>query len=67
MIPFHAANRRVDHFNVAPALLDHALANARNGLLTGILIADNAAFADVKPSCLELRLNEDYDRTLPSL
>ena len=67
VVPLHAEDRRVDEVDGGALLLDDAVADAFDGGLTGVGIADDASFADVGAAGFELRLDEDDGGALPRL
>ncbi len=65
MVALHAEDGGVDEVEVDAVLLENAVADAFDGSLTGVGVADDATFADVGSASFELRLDEDYDFPLP--
>lgn len=65
MIALHAEDWRVDEIEVDAVLFKDTLADALDGGLAGVGIADDAAFADVGAACFELRFDEDDDFAAP--
>jgi hypothetical protein len=66
VVALHAEDGRIDQIKAGAILFDDTLADALDGSLTGVRIADDAAFADVGSACFELRFDEDYDSAAPS-
>jgi len=54
VVALHAEDGRVDEIEVGSVLLDDALANAVDGGLTGVGVANDSAFADVGATGFEL-------------
>ena len=67
MIALHAEDGRVDEVDAGAALLEDAVADALDGGLAGVGVADDAALADVGTTGFELRLDEDDGGALPGL
>jgi len=67
VVSFHALNGGVDDFDVGAVLLKDAVADALDGGLAGIGVADDAAFADVLTASFELGLDENDSFALPGL
>jgi hypothetical protein len=67
VIALHAEDGRVDEVEVGAVLLEDAVADALDGGLAGVGVADDATFADVGTTGFELRLDEDDDFALPGL
>ena len=59
MVAFHALDGRVDDFDCGAVLFEDTVADAVDGRLAGVGIADYAALADVGATGLELRLDEN--------
>ena len=59
VVSLHTLNGGVDNFDVGAVLLKDAVADALDGELAGIGVADDAAFADVLAAGFELRLDEN--------
>ena len=67
MVALHAQDGRVDEVDAGAVLLEDAVANALDGGLAGVGIADDTAFAYVGATGFELRLDEDDGGALPGL
>ena len=67
MVAFHAVDGGVDDFDGGAVLFDDAVADALDGGLAGVGVADDAAFADVLAAGFELRFDEDDGCALPGL
>ncbi len=67
MVALHAEDGRVDEVEVGAVLLEDAVADALDGGLAGVGVADDATFADVGATGFELRLDEDDDFAAPGL
>ena len=67
MVAFHAVNGRVDNFDVGAVLFEDTIANALDGRLAGVWVANYASFADVLAAGFELGLDEDYGFAAPGL
>ncbi len=67
MVPLHAEYGRVDEVDLCAVLLNDTLEHAFDGGLTGVGIADDAAFADVGATCFELGFDEDDGGAAPWL
>jgi hypothetical protein len=65
VVALHAEDGRVDEVEVGAVLFKDTLANAVDGGLTGVGVANDAAFADVGATCFELRFDEDDDGAAP--
>ena len=67
MVALHAEDGRVDEVEVGAVLLEDAGADAFDGGLAGVGVADDAAFADVGATGFELGLDEDDGFAVPGL
>jgi hypothetical protein len=67
VVALHAEDGRVDEVEVGSALLDDALANAVDGGLTGVGVADDATLSDVGATGFELGFDEDDGGAAPWL
>ena len=67
VVPLHAEYGRVDEVDLCAVLLNDTVAHAFDGGLTGVGIADDAAFADVGATCFELGFDEDDGGAAPWL
>ncbi len=65
MVALHAEDGRVDQIQLCAVLLEDTLANAVDGGLTGVGIANDSAFADVGATGFELGFDEDDDGASP--
>jgi len=65
MIALHSVDGRVNHLDLRATLLDDALTDALDGLLTSFRIAHDAPLAYVVAACFELRLDQDDTRATP--
>lgn len=67
VIALHAKDRGVDDLDIGAVLVNDAVADALDGGLASVGVADDASLADVLAACLELRLDEDDGGALPEL
>jgi len=67
VVALHALDGRVDDFDGGALLLEDAVADALDGGLAGVGVADDASFADVFSTGFELGLDEDDGFALPGL
>jgi len=67
VVALHAEDGRVDEVEVGAVLLEDAVADALDGGLAGVGVADDATFADVGATGFELWLDENDDFAAPGL
>ncbi len=67
MVAFHTENRGIDKVDAGALLVNDTVAHALDGGLTGVGIADDAAFTDVDATCFKLWLHKDDRGSLPTL
>jgi hypothetical protein len=67
VVALHALDRRVDDFDRGAVLLEDTFADAVDGRLASVGVADNAALADVGATGLELRLDENDGGAFPGV
>ena len=67
MVALHAVDGGVDDFDGGAVLLEDTVADALDGGLSGVGVANDAALADVFAAGFELGLDEDDGFALPGV